>query len=198
MFNFVNYLILMIAIIEFKNTDYSDLISAMEETGIEYVITNNEEMILQAEKVIIPNCDEFSSALKQLNRLNLFSHLRIIDKPILGISTGFIILTNFCTTSNVPCLGLIPSPIIGKKLNIGFHPITRISESRLLMDIEEDTKFYFSSDYFVPKMTNTTVVLEDEVEISAVIEKGNVFGIQFLPEKSGEAGLKVLKNFVNM
>jgi glutamine amidotransferase len=80
----------------------------------------------------------------------------------------------------------------------GFSEVETIKESKLFKDINKKENFYFSNSYYLPVNELTTSVAENKIKFSASMETGNYYAIQFHPEKSGEAGLKVLQNFIEL
>jgi glutamine amidotransferase len=103
---------------------------------------------------------------------------------------------------NVACLGIFESTVqkfdnsILNVPHMGWNKVELVKESKLFEGIPNKTDFYFANSYYVPVNNNTIASSEYGIEFSAAIEKDNFYGVQFHPEKSGEAGLKLLKNFV--
>ncbi len=192
---------MLIAIINL-NGNYSKLVSEFQSLGVTSLITREENKILKADKVIIPGSGEAFSAIKRLNLYNLGSVLKILKKPVLGISLGMEILCEHSEEGDVFCLGCIPGSV--KKIQgiTGTTPIQYFSElqklkdSPLLTGITNEEKFYFRHAYCVPAGDKTYAVSAVRNNVSAVIQNNNYYGVQFFPEHSGDAGKTVLKNFL--
>jgi len=192
----------MITIIDYGNTNSNELAESLKKLSAEFVISNKEIDILKADKLILPDCEDISSSIKKLHLLNLFSLLRIIKIPILGIGTGMHLMTRSYKNLNAACLGCFPVECKTKETqqNIAVRelPINIIKETKLLKNIGEEDKFYFAGNCFIPLTEFTTSITKITEEVSVTLEKDYLFGVQFNPEKSGEAGIKVLRNFVKM
>jgi len=134
--------------------------------------------------------------------MNLFTVMRIIKRPLLGIGLGMQLMSTYSSEGNVSCLGIFPGSTekfaVSDKRHSGMFPIHIQSESKILSGIRSDDKFYFDHSYYLPESENTTSVSEFGINFSASMEKDKSFGVQFHPEKSGEAGLLILKNFLSI
>ncbi|PIQ07970.1 MAG: imidazole glycerol phosphate synthase subunit HisH [Ignavibacteriales bacterium CG18_big_fil_WC_8_21_14_2_50_31_20] len=191
----------MIAIIDYGINQTTDLTKALTLLGVEFIVTHNEKDIISSDKVIISDASNLSKAIKRIHLFNLFSLLRFLNKPTLGISLGMDLL---CNKSNdgISCLGLIESDVISdiiKDVVITIPTMKKVEiiiENKLFENIKNGTEFYFSSNYHIDITNSTIAVAKGETKFSAAIQKDNFYGVQFLPEKSGDQGLQILKNFV--
>jgi glutamine amidotransferase len=192
----------MITIVDYENTDATELSEFIKDIYSEIVISANEPDIMRGDKLILPHCKDISSSIKKLHLLNLFSILRIIKKPILGIGTGMHLMTKSLKDKNAACLGCFPVDCESKdQLEDGFSemkPINIIKESKLLEGIGREDKFSFESNCFISSNEYTTSTAQIDGEITSSLEKEHLFGVQFNPEHSSEPGLKILKNFLQM
>ncbi len=194
----------MIAVIEYGAGNTASVSNALEELDAEFVITRKESEISNADRVIFPGVGEASSAVKRLHLMNLFSLLRVIKKPMLGICLGMHILCERSEEGSVACLSVMNGE--AKKFDdskvkvphMGWNKVKIIEESKLFHCIDDETYFYFAHSYYIPENELTIAVAKHGVEFSAAIQKDNYYGVQFHPEKSGEAGLKLLKNFIEL
>lgn len=194
----------MIALIEYGAGNTASVSNGLEELNVEHVITKNENEISNADKIIFPGVGEASSAVKRLHLLNLFSLLRVIKKPMLGICLGMHILCDRSEEGNVSCLGVVDAE--AKKFDetkvkvphMGWNMVDIIKESKLFNNIDDKTYFYFAHSYYIPKNDSTIATAKHDLEFCSVLEKDNFYGVQFHPEKSGEAGLKLLRNFIEL
>jgi glutamine amidotransferase len=192
----------MITIVDYGNTDATELSEFIKDINSAIVISANEPDIMRGDKLILPHCKDISLSIKKLHFLNLFSILRIIKKPILGIGTGMHLMTKSFKDKNAACLGCFPVECESKdqqETNITeMKPINIIKESKLLNGISKEDKFCFESNCFIPSNEYTTSTAHIDGKITSSLEKDLLFGVQFNPEHSGEAGLKILKNFLTI
>lgn len=189
----------MITIIDYGKTNSNGIAESLEKLSVEFVVSNKETDILKANKLILPDSKDISSSIKKLHLLNLFSVLRIVDKPILGIGTGMHLMTKSFKDINAACLGCFPveckTEETQKNIAAQAESIKIIKETPLLKNITKEEKFYFEGNCFIPRNEFSTSVVIINKEITASIEKEHLFGVQFKPEGSGDAGLLILKNF---
>jgi glutamine amidotransferase len=194
----------MIALIEYGAGNTASVSNALEELDVKHIITNREIEISKADKIIFPGVGEASSAVKKLHLLNLFSLLRVIKKPMLGICLGMHILCDRSEEGNVSCLGVVDAE--AKKFDetkvkvphMGWNNVSIIKDSKLFNNIADKTYFYFAHSYYIAKNDSTIATTKHDIEFCSALEKDNFYGVQFHPEKSGEAGLKLLRNFIEL
>jgi glutamine amidotransferase len=192
----------MLTIVDYGNTDAAELSEFIQAINSEIVISANESDIMRCDKLILPHCKDISSSINKLHLLNLFSILRMIKKTILGIGTGMHLMTKSIKNKNAACLGCFPVDCESKDQQGNgmseMRPINIIKQSKLLNGISKEDKFCFESNCFIPSNEYTTSTVQIDGEITSTLEKDQLFGVQFNPEHSGEAGLKLLKNFLQI
>ncbi len=190
----------MIGIIDYGINDTSELTEALTKLNINFIKTRNEKDIIHCNKIIISDASNLSKAVKRIHLFNLFSLLRFLKKPTLGISLGMDLL---CNKSNdgISCLGLVESDIINDTLGEvnfqlpGMKKVGITKENKLFANIKNETLFYFANNYHINISDYTIANTRGDIQYSAAIQKDNFYGVQFLPEKSGEQGLQILENF---
>lgn len=193
----------MLALIQCENTSVNELSTVLNQINAPFIITGNESEICKADKVILYGSGSAKQNMKQLHIWNLFSLLRMIKIPILGIGLGVELMCDHTSGENISCLGLFPlnsNKIEDEKTLIshsGLKKIEILQKSKLFEGINSGSEFYFSENYFLPENRYTTSIIENGEKFSASIERDNAFGVQFHPEKSGDAGLVLLTNFLN-
>jgi len=195
----------MIALIDYGSGNVASVANALTELKEDFKISNNEVEICRADKIIFPGVGEASFAIRQLHMLNMFSVLRMVKKPMLGICLGLQLMADHSTEGNVACLGIFPvsvekfDPLKSKVPHMGWNDIQIKIQSKLFTGIENGERFYFANSYYIPLNDCTTAVTDNNGFLfSSAMEKGNYYGVQFHPEKSGDAGLKLLKNFIEL
>ncbi len=194
----------MIALINYGAGNTASVANALNVLNYDFILTNNETDICKADKVIYPGVGEASFAIRQLHMHNLFNVLRIIKKPMLGICLGMQLMCDYSKEGNVACLGIFPSEC--EKLDeakekvphIGWNRVNIKNGSPLFTGIDNNEHFYFAHSFYVPVNEHTSAWTEHGIKFSASLEKDNFYGVQFHPEKSGDAGLQLLKNFIEL
>jgi glutamine amidotransferase len=194
----------MLTLIQCENTSVTELAKVLKQLNEPFIVTGSESDICKSDKVILYGSGSAKQNMKQLHILNLFSLLRMIKQPILGIGLGVELMCDHTSGENISCLGLFPvdSNRIEDEQFLNSHSgimkVDIIRESRLFEGIDSGSEFYFSENYFLPENKYTTSVVVNGKAFSASVERDNAFGVQFHPEKSGEIGLTLLKNFINL
>jgi glutamine amidotransferase len=194
----------MIALIDYGAGNVASVSNALHELDKKFIITNNETEICKADKIIFPGVGEASFAIKQLHILNLYSLLRMVRKPVLGVCLGLQLMADFSTEGDITCLGILPGTVLKfdpnkvKVPHMGWNDIHFTKESKLFSGIKEGERFYFANSYYLPVNNYTTSYSNNSIDFSASMEKDNFYGVQFHPEKSSGAGLQVLQNFIEL
>ena len=202
----------MIAIIDYGVGNLFSLRSSFRKIGAEAVVTADPEVIASAEKLILPGVGAFADAVQKLKDSGLdvlIKKLAKEGKPIMGICLGMQMLfersfeygehegLGLLKGSVIPMEGRIPAQL--KIPHIGWNALHFTKDSRLFKYIREDDCVYFVHSYYASDCADSVIATaEYGVELTAAVEKGNVMGCQFHPEKSGEVGLNILRAFCEM
>lgn len=194
----------MIAIVDYQAGNLTSVKKAFDHLGAESVVTSDPEQVVKADKVVLPGVGHFA-ATGALDDSGLRD--AIIDGieryiSFLGICVGMQwMLSSSQEAPEVHGLALWPGecsrfPANVKSPHVGWNSLyMRNSTSRLLRGIAPGSYVYFTHSYRVPLLASTSAECEYGGGFSAVIERDNLFGVQFHPEKSGTTGLAILKNF---
>ena len=194
----------MITIVDYGDSSAYEVGECIKQLTDDFVISNSEIDICRSDKIIFPGKGSALSAMKKLHLLNLFSVMRIVKKPMLGIGLGMQLMAEYTMEGNISCLGIFDGTAVkfnkGKTniLNEGQQSITVTKESVLFDGINENEKFHFQHSYYLPVSEHSTSISGNGTRFSSSLEKNNSFGVQFHPEKSGVSGLKLLQNFINL
>ena len=201
----------MIAIIDYDAGNIRSVEKAMAKLGQEVWITRDRERIMNADKVILPGVGSFGDAmahLREYNRVEVIKDVVSEKKPFLGICLGLQLLYESSEeTPGVEGLGILKGKILKipeqKDLKIphmGWNSLHLQNDGRLFRGIEQNPYVYFVHSYYLKAGEEETVkaTTEYSVNIHASVEKDNVFACQFHPEKSGDLGLQILKNFAEL
>ncbi len=198
----------MLAIIDYDAGNLRSVEKALDYLGIENEITRDEKKLLNADKIILPGVGSFGDCMEKLKKYNLIDTVNELiekNKPFLGICLGMQLLFNDSEEApGVPGLGLLEGSIIkfkddmGLKVpQIGWNSLKLQNDGRLYKDIDNESYVYFVHSYHLKAKDEKIVkaTCDYGVNFHASVEKDNIFGCQFHPEKSGDIGLKILKNF---
>lgn len=200
----------MIAIIDYDAGNLKSVEKALAYLGEDVTVTRDSKEILNAHKVILPGVGNFGDAMEKLYSYNLVDTIKsVVDKniPFLGICLGLQLLFERSDESpGVKGLGLLSGEILkipdaGLKIpHIGWNSLSLSGSGKLFKGIPQDSYVYFVHSYYLNANDKDIVKASAEyaVNIHASVEKDNIFACQFHPEKSGDIGLKILKNFAEI
>lgn len=201
----------MIAIIDYDAGNIRSVEKALLSLGKEVKITSDAEEIFAAKQVILPGVGAFGDAMEHLKQRKLTEVIRqVIEKgtPFLGICLGLQLLFERSDEApGVEGLGILPGEILklppkeGFKIpHMGWNSLHLEHEGRLFQGIPEQSYVYFVHSYYLKAREEEIVKASAEysAHIHASVEKDNLFACQFHPEKSGDVGLKILRNFVEL
>ena len=201
----------MIAIIDYDAGNIKSVEKALQKLGAEVCITKDAEVILNADKVILPGVGAFGDAMANLKKygLDVVIH-QVVEKgtPFFGICLGLqLLFESSDETPGVEGLGILKGKILRipdkddlKIPHMGWNSLHLQNEGRLFKGLPEQSYVYFVHSYYLKAEEEEIVkaTTEYSVNIHASVEKGNVFACQFHPEKSSDVGLTILKNFVEL
>lgn len=201
----------MIAIVDYGAGNLHSVKKALDYLNAQSIITSNPDEINNADGVILPGVGSFGHAMQSMQKSGLVSAVKDAangDKPFLGICLGLqLLFESSQEAQGVEGLGILKGEILtiprdnGLKVpHIGWNSLEIKQSNGIFKDIKEDSYVYFVHSYYL-KATNQNEVAANThygVEINAAVQKGNVCAVQFHPEKSGDVGLKILSNFIEM
>lgn len=200
----------MIAIIDYGAGNLKSVKHALDFLGAECKITSSPDEILSADKVILPGVGAFGDAMDALVKSGMVEVInQVVDKniPLLGICLGLqLMFEESEETPEVKGLGLFKGKIVkipdtGLKIpHMGWNSIELAKDSRILKDIGEEPYVYFVHSYYLetPDTNVVSAYTEYGARLGIAVEEGNVFATQFHPEKSGDVGMRILENFINL
>ena len=199
----------MIAIIDYGVGNLFSLVSSLKRIGADAVVTADPDTIRKADKLILPGVGAFADAAKKLRDSGLdvlVKEQAAQGKEIMGICLGMQMLfeksyefgehegLGLLKGSVVPMEGVIPAQL--KIPHIGWNALHIRRSGKLLRYVKEGDCVYFVHSYFATDCADSVIATaEYGAELTATVEKGNVMGCQFHPEKSGEVGLNILRAF---
>ncbi len=201
----------MIAIIDYGAGNLHSVKNALDFLGTESIITGDKNEILSADKIILPGVGAFGDAMKCLSDSGLVETVKEAaksGKPFLGICLGLHLLFEESEeTPDVKGLGIFKGKIVKipdnsslKIPHMGWNSITVTKDSKILKNIGNEPYVYFVHSYYVDATDKSIISAYTEYgeRLDIAVEKDNIFATQFHPEKSGDVGMQILKNFITI
>lgn len=197
----------MIAIFDYGAGNLRSVQNTLGELGWEYELVRDAEGLRRAPKIILPGVGHFGQMMRALDALQvrgaLLERIRA-GVPFLGICLGLQAL--FEASEEAPeerGLGLYPGtvrrfPADARVPHMGWNELEARPDSKLVRNLDARPFVYFAHSYYVPENERASATCTYAVPYTAVLECGNVFGVQFHPEKSGPVGLRIVRNFLEL
>lgn len=199
-----------VAIVKYNAGNVQSVKYALQRLGIEPILTDNEEELRSADKVIFPGVGEASTAMFYLREKRLEKIIPTLRQPVLGVCLGLQLMCRHSEENNTTCLGIFDLAV--KKFDntlantqdgplkiphMGWNTIHSYKRE-LTAGLPENAYVYFVHSYYAELSREYTVAITDYINpFSAMLQKDNFYAAQFHPEKSGEAGAKILENFLS-
>jgi len=189
------------------------IMKQFERIGVQVEISSDPRKISEADKLILPGVGHFKNGMKNLKNLDLIGLLNekilVNKKPVLGICLGMQLFSNFSEEGSTEGLGWIDSKVVKFQVSdvikfkiphIGWNSMAIHKKSSLVEGIKEESMFYFVHSYHMVCNSKEDILGTSiyDYEFTCAVEKDNIYGTQFHPEKSFNTGLSMLENFVNL
>lgn len=195
----------MIAIVDYGMGNIRSVEQALTRIGVEHIVTDDKERILKSDGVILPGVGAFPKAMIALQEKDLVAVIQEIgvqEKPLFGICLGMQLLFEESEEiERTKGLGLLPGVIRKLKVpykipHMGWNQLKKKREIELWNEVEDGSFVYYVHSYYADCPNEVVCGISDyEVDIPGFVAKGNIFGAQFHPEKSGDIGIQMLRNF---
>ena len=176
---------------------------ALERLGVQAAMSGEADVIRAADRVILPGVGAAGPAMARLNELGLVDVLRSLAQPLLGICLGMQLLFDDSEEGGVACLGLVPGRVRrmpespGVRVpHMGWNRLQPTRPSLLLDGIPDGAQAYFVHSYAAPVTDDCLARCGHGADFAAVVQRGNVGGAQFHPERSAATGARLLENFL--
>ncbi len=194
-----------VAIVDSGGANISSVRYALARLGVEASLTRDAAEIRRADRVLLPGVGAAADAMTRLRGAGLDTLIPSLTQPVLGICLGMQLLFDSSAEGDSKCLGIfrgcaerfsdsaeLPVP------HMGWNSVRDTGRSRLLAGIGDDSYFYFVHSYAVPVVAATTGQCEYGHAFTAVAERENFYATQFHPERSGDNGARILRNFLGL
>lgn len=202
-----------VVIVDYGTGNLSSVKRSIARIGSECHVSSEIADIVASDKLILAGVGHFESAMAGLRKSGLMDALEqavLVDKkPILGICLGMELMAKTSEEGNVKGLGWLDANVVRFRIadklrykvpHIGWNRVKVKKNSRLMKKIPDSAEFYFLHSYYLNLADHSDLLNETNFETAfpAAVEKNNIFGVQYHPEKSHQVGLQLLKNFVEM
>lgn len=194
----------MIAIVDYGMGNLRSVENALRRLGAEFRVTADAEAIRVADRVLLPGVGNAAEAMENLRSAGLTEVIRSLRRPVLGICVGMQVMCRRSEEGAAECLGLFdarvkrfePAPEV-KVPHMGWNRIGNL-ESKLFGGIEGGEYVYFVHSYYPELCPDTIATARHGTMFSAALKYENFYGTQFHPEKSGDAGERIIENFLKL
>ena len=196
---------MQVAIVKYNAGNIYSVVNALRRLGVEPLLTDDPEQLQKADRVLFPGQGEARGAMEYLKAHRLDEVIRSLRQPVFGICVGQQLLCKHSEEGDVDCIGIFDaevkrfSPIRheDKVPCMGWNRVRCAQDERLFEGLC-DPYVYFVHSYYVPICEETVAVADYILPYSAAMHKDNFYACQFHPEKSGKAGERIIKNFLEL
>jgi imidazole glycerol-phosphate synthase subunit HisH len=194
-----------LAIIDSGGANIASLQFAIERLGLPSALTTNPAELRNASHVILPGVGAAADCMSRLEKAGLVDTIRSLTQPVLGICVGMQLLFDSSEEGDVTCLGMLPGRVqkFSQRVDLpvphmGWNQLEFSAPSPLLQDIAPGDYVYYVHSYAVPVNDLTMATSQYGNAFSAIVQRGNVYGAQFHPERSARIGAQLLRNFLSL
>ena len=194
-----------VAIVKYNAGNIRSVIGALNRLGVNPLLTDNDEQLRNADKVIFPGVGEASTTMEYLKAHGLDRIIKDLKQPVLGICLGQQLMCSHSEEGNTDCLGIFNVPVLkfipqkheDKVPHMGWNTIETTGNG-LFCGFSKPEYVYFVHSFYVPVCNWTAAKSDYILPFSASLHKDNFYATQFHPEKSGGTGERILKNFLDI
>jgi glutamine amidotransferase len=201
----------VISVLDYGMGNIGSILNMLKWIGVESEVCDDLPSLKNVQKLVLPGVGAFDHAMSRIRELGMFDMLNqkalVEEIPILGICLGMQLMTRGSEEGEMEGFGWIPAEAQRftessslKIPHMGWNVVNSNKESELTLGFEAETRFYFVHSYAVFSDNPNTCILETSygVDFDSAIQKGQIFGVQFHPEKSHRFGAKLFRNFANL
>ena len=191
----------MICILKYNAGNVQSVTYALQRLGVEVALTDDIELLSKADKIIFPGVGEASTTMAYLKERNLDKFIKEVKQPLLGICLGMQLLCKNSEENNTDCIGVFDVnvklfPPKEKVPHIGWNTLQEL-KTQLFMGLQ-NPDVYFVHSFYAEQNNFEIATCNYILSFAAALQKDNFYAVQFHPEKSGDAGSKILENFLNL
>lgn len=194
-----------VAIVKYNAGNIRSVDCALRRLGVEAHVTADKEWLQSADKVIFPGVGEAETTMKHLKATGLDGLIKDLRQPVLGICLGMQLMCRHSEEGNVDCLRIfdadvkrfVPQRHEEKVPHMGWNTVGKLN-SPLFQGVRDSEFVYFVHSFYVPEGEFTAATTDYILPFSAALHKDNFYATQFHPEKSGDTGEKILRNFLEL
>lgn len=194
-----------VAILKYNAGNIFSVINSLRRLGVDPVLTDDSATLKAADRVLFPGQGEASTAMAYLKERGLDNVIKSLRQPVLGICIGQQLLCRHSEEGDVDCIGIFDADVRKFKPTrhedkvpvMGWNSLYDLNDE-LFKGLDEGEHVYFIHSYYVPLCENTIAKAEYIHPYSAALRKDNFFTTQFHPEKSGDVGETIIRNFLEM
>ncbi|MBS7409060.1 MAG: imidazole glycerol phosphate synthase subunit HisH [Alloprevotella sp.] len=194
----------MIAIIDYKMGNLRSVENALHRLGAEFEVTADADKIVRADRVLLPGVGNAAEAMHNLRQAGLPEVIKSLRRPVLGICVGMQVMCRHSDEGDAECMGIFdarvkrftPTPT-EKVPHVGWNQIGNL-EKKLFTDIKSGSFVYFVHSYYAELCPDTIATTRHGLLFSSALKYENFYGTQFHPEKSGDTGEQIIKNFLQL
>ena len=198
-----------VAVVKYNAGNIFSVIHALKRMGVEPLLTDSEEELRRADKVIFPGQGEASTAMGYVREKGLDTVIPSLTQPVLGICIGQQLMCRHSEEGDVDCLGIfdaevkrfVPLKHEDKIPHMGWNSLQfpqKKGAKGIFQGFGQDEFVYFVHSFYVPVCEHTAAITEYIHPFSSAMQKDNFYATQFHPEKSGEVGQRILRNFLEL
>lgn len=194
-----------LAIVKYNAGNIQSVLYALERIGVEATVTDDQDFLRKADKVIFPGVGEASSAMQYLRERGIDKLLTSLKQPVLGICLGMQLMCQYSEENDTDCLGIFDEKVLKfdvagateriKVPQIGWNTIYNL-KSPLFKGLPENSFCYFVHGYHAALGEHTIATTDYIQPYSSALHRDNFYGVQFHPEKSAAVGEQIIKNFL--
>lgn len=192
-----------VALVDAGGANLGSVRYALNRLGVEPELTTDADAIRAADRVILPGVSTAAQVMSRLHALSLVDTLRTLQAPLLGVCVGMQLLFEHSEEDDTPCLGLLPGRVArlpaapGIRVpHMGWNTLAVRRPNPLATGLAEGSHAYFVHSYAAPVTGDCVASSDHGTPFAAIVQRGNVGGAQFHPERSAGVGARLIENFL--